>query len=124
MPDESQLSLTGLSSPNACPSNFGATTATIPRLAAYLKGCASRPCATGTFRNSLIMRLALALGTLYLLGQSHAFDVLRDYSGQNFFEGWDFYGYWDNLTLGASASNNALIHFSSTLYLFQATYGG
>lgn len=31
---------------------------------------------------------------------SLAFDVLRDYSGQNFFNGWDFYGYWDNLTLG------------------------
>ncbi|GJE86443.1 glycoside hydrolase family 16 protein [Phanerochaete sordida] len=33
-------------------------------------------------------------------GHTLAFDVLRDYSGQNFFNGWDFYGYWDNLTLG------------------------
>ena len=47
------------------------------------------------------MRLALALGGLLFLDCTAAFDVLRDYSGQHFFEGWDFYGYWDNLTLGA-----------------------
>ncbi|THH29250.1 hypothetical protein EUX98_g4946 [Antrodiella citrinella] len=28
------------------------------------------------------------------------FDLVRDYSGQNFFNGWNFYGSWDNLTLG------------------------
>lgn len=28
------------------------------------------------------------------------FDVLRDYSGENFFDGWEFYGYIDNLTWG------------------------
>ncbi|KZT10380.1 glycoside hydrolase family 16 protein [Laetiporus sulphureus 93-53] len=28
------------------------------------------------------------------------YELLRDYSGENFFNGWDFYGYWDNLTLG------------------------
>ena len=27
------------------------------------------------------------------------FNLARDYSGQNFFNGWDFYGSWDNLTL-------------------------
>ncbi|EGO03548.1 glycoside hydrolase family 16 protein [Serpula lacrymans var. lacrymans S7.3] len=28
------------------------------------------------------------------------YQVVRDYSGQNFFTGWDFYGNYDNLTLG------------------------
>ncbi|KAI0336816.1 hypothetical protein GY45DRAFT_1238036 [Cubamyces sp. BRFM 1775] len=27
------------------------------------------------------------------------FNLARDYSGPNFFNGWDFYGSWDNLTL-------------------------
>jgi hypothetical protein len=37
-----------------------------------------------------------------LIASSHvvAFDVIRDYSGSTFFDGWDFYGGWDNLTLG------------------------
>ncbi|TFK67584.1 hypothetical protein BDN72DRAFT_842854 [Pluteus cervinus] len=29
-----------------------------------------------------------------------AYEVIHDYSGSNFFNGWDFYGSWDNLTLG------------------------
>ena len=29
------------------------------------------------------------------------YDILRDYSGSTFFSGWDFYGGYDNLTLGA-----------------------
>lgn len=31
-----------------------------------------------------------------------SYDLVRDYSGSNFFDGWDFYGSWDNLTLGTS----------------------
>ena len=31
-----------------------------------------------------------------------AFDIVREYSGSTFFDRWDFYGYWDNLTLGES----------------------
>ena len=31
-----------------------------------------------------------------------AFDVVRDYSGSTFFDGWDFYGNLDNLTWGTS----------------------
>jgi hypothetical protein len=31
---------------------------------------------------------------------ARAYDLIRDYSGPTFFEGWDFYGGWDNLTLG------------------------
>ena len=27
------------------------------------------------------------------------YNLARDYSGSNFFDGWDFYGSWDNLTL-------------------------
>ncbi|KAI0827076.1 concanavalin A-like lectin/glucanase domain-containing protein [Trametes gibbosa] len=27
------------------------------------------------------------------------YNIARDFSGQNFFDGWDFYGSWDNLTL-------------------------
>lgn len=30
-----------------------------------------------------------------------AFDLLHDYSGSSFFTGWEFYGKWDNLTLGS-----------------------
>jgi len=32
---------------------------------------------------------------------ANAFDVIKEYSGPSFFEEWDFYGSWDNLTLGA-----------------------
>ena len=28
-----------------------------------------------------------------------AYNIHRDYSGASFFDGWDFYGSWDNLTL-------------------------
>lgn len=65
------------------------------------------------------MRLALALGTLLFLGQTRAFDVLRDYSGQTFFDGWDFYGYWDNLTLGMSASISAIMSDAETLHPYR-----
>ncbi|KAI0674443.1 concanavalin A-like lectin/glucanase domain-containing protein [Trametes maxima] len=27
------------------------------------------------------------------------YNIAKDYSGKNFFDGWDFYGSWDNLTL-------------------------
>ncbi|KII91131.1 glycoside hydrolase family 16 protein [Plicaturopsis crispa FD-325 SS-3] len=29
-----------------------------------------------------------------------AYNIVQDYSGQNFFDGWDFFGNYDNLTLG------------------------
>ncbi|TBU23644.1 concanavalin A-like lectin/glucanase domain-containing protein [Dichomitus squalens] len=38
---------------------------------------------------------------LSLASPSLSYDLLRDYSGQHFFDGWDFYGSWDNLTLSA-----------------------
>ncbi|KAK7683143.1 hypothetical protein QCA50_013816 [Cerrena zonata] len=37
---------------------------------------------------------------LYLSHCCSAFNVVRDYSGTHFFDGWDFFGSWDNLTLG------------------------
>ncbi|KAI9568719.1 concanavalin A-like lectin/glucanase domain-containing protein [Boletus coccyginus] len=37
-----------------------------------------------------------------LIAPSHAvaYDIIRDYSGSTFFDGWEFYGSWDGLTLG------------------------
>jgi hypothetical protein len=51
------------------------------------------------------------LGTTLLYLFSHilpffprvvSYDLVRDYSGTTFFDRWDFYGSWDNLTLGVS----------------------
>lgn len=51
------------------------------------------------------------LGTTLLYLFSHilsffprvvSYDLVRDYSGATFFDRWDFYGSWDNLTLGTS----------------------
>lgn len=43
------------------------------------------------------------LGAL-LIAFSHvtAYDIIREHAGPTFFDGWDFYGSWDNLTLGTS----------------------
>lgn len=30
-----------------------------------------------------------------------AYDIIKEYAGDSFFDDWDFYGSWDNLTLGA-----------------------
>ncbi|KAH9852517.1 concanavalin A-like lectin/glucanase domain-containing protein [Lenzites betulinus] len=46
------------------------------------------------FRRSLVFATSLAM-----VGSSMGYDLVRDYSGKNFFDGWDFYGFWDNLTL-------------------------
>ncbi|KAF9003228.1 hypothetical protein BDQ17DRAFT_489203 [Cyathus striatus] len=35
-----------------------------------------------------------------LFASIQAYDLVTDYSGSTFFDGWDFYGSWDNLTLG------------------------
>ena len=37
---------------------------------------------------------------LSILPYSTSYDIVRDYSGSTFFDLWDFYGSWDNLTLG------------------------
>ncbi|KAI0305128.1 hypothetical protein B0F90DRAFT_1701537 [Multifurca ochricompacta] len=48
-----------------------------------------------------------------------SYDIIRDYSGSTFFDHWDFYGSWDNLTLGdvwwldrASAFQNNLAYIN------------
>lgn len=46
------------------------------------------------------MLLSLAPYFLSLLSLSTSYDLVRDYSGTTFFDRWDFYGSWDNLTLG------------------------
>ena len=43
--------------------------------------------------------LSLALAMASIVAPSVSYELLRDYSGQNFFNGWDYYGSWDNLTL-------------------------
>jgi hypothetical protein len=30
----------------------------------------------------------------------HAYELVEDFSGTTFFDKWDFFGHWDNLTLG------------------------
>ncbi|KAF8480112.1 concanavalin A-like lectin/glucanase domain-containing protein [Russula ochroleuca] len=42
----------------------------------------------------------LSLSFLSLLPSSSSYDLVREYSGPTFFDRWDFYGSWDNLTLG------------------------
>ncbi|GAA5985051.1 hypothetical protein JCM10908_002502 [Rhodotorula pacifica] len=46
---------------------------------------------------------ALALATLALAAPLQAtaqYSLAKDYAGNSFFNGWDFYGHWDNLTNG------------------------
>jgi hypothetical protein len=47
--------------------------------------------------------LSLSLYFLSLFKPSGSYDLVRDYSGTTFFDRWDFYGSWDNLTLGMLA---------------------
>ncbi len=55
------------------------------------------------------MTPAQVLIALLCVGQipfmtAFALDLLKDYSGATFFDEWDFYGGYDNLTLGALAA--------------------
>ena len=43
---------------------------------------------------SLTFIMAASLAT-----PATAYNIARDYSGSHFFNGWDYYGSWDNLTL-------------------------
>ena len=46
--------------------------------------------------------ICIAVTSLTLAsGASAAYNLVREYSGSSFFEGWDFYGNYDNLTNGA-----------------------
>lgn len=44
-----------------------------------------------------LQSLSIHLGFLSV----SCFDLVKDYSGSSFFDEWDFYGSWDNLTLGS-----------------------
>ena len=43
--------------------------------------------------------LTLALAMAAALTPAVGYNLSRDYSGPSFFDGWDYYGSWDNLTL-------------------------
>jgi hypothetical protein len=60
---------------------------------------------------------------LSILPYSTSYDIVRDYSGSTFFDRWDFYGSWDNLTLGMCLevpSNLA----SDPPFFSKVTFGG
>ncbi|KAH9040528.1 glycoside hydrolase family 16 protein [Lactarius hengduanensis] len=44
--------------------------------------------------------ISLLCVILSILPYSTSYDIVRSYSGSTFFDRWDFYGSWDNLTLG------------------------
>ena len=50
---------------------------------------------------SRTLTLAMALS---LAGTSLSYDLVREYSGSGFFDGWDFFGSWDNLTSSECSS--------------------
>jgi len=53
----------------------------------------------------MMLRLFSLSCLLSLSSVALGYDLVRDYNGANFFDDtqgnplWDFYGYWDNLTL-------------------------
>jgi hypothetical protein len=47
--------------------------------------------------------------TLSLLPYSTSYDLVREYSGLTFFDRWEFYGSWDNLTHGAIIRASVLL---------------
>jgi len=49
-----------------------------------------------------------------LLSFSTSYDLVREYSGTTFFDRWDFYGSWDNLTLGVLARVSIILPSSSS----------
>jgi hypothetical protein len=67
----------------------------------------------------------LSLSFLSLLPSSSSYDLVREYSGPTFFDRWDFYGSWDNLTLGVLARIFTGILLSSPSHLSsKAMFGG
>ncbi|KAL4253040.1 Glycosyl Hydrolase Family 16 [Abortiporus biennis] len=46
------------------------------------------------------MRLTRHIPLLFAISSSLGYELLREYAGTNFFNGWDWFGSWDNLTLG------------------------
>ena len=51
------------------------------------------------------MRIAIPLvSVLFATTPAFAYNLVREYSGSTFFDGWQFYGHHDNLTNGAQSS--------------------
>ena len=97
------LSLTGHRCPNAWQALTGRDSNQINPRPAPLKGDVlgittlrelTPQLFLGMWRGWLPVVVALCVG------RAVAFDLIREYAGSTFFNGWDFYGYWDNLTLG------------------------
>ena len=55
-----------------------------------------------SFVDSLFVHPVLLLLLLFPIANAATFNLLDDFSGETFFEKWDFYGTYDNLTLGSS----------------------
>ncbi|KAF9240470.1 concanavalin A-like lectin/glucanase domain-containing protein [Melanogaster broomeanus] len=56
-----------------------------------------------------------ALFLIFLFRAGMAYDIIREYAGSTFFDGWDFYGSWDNLTLGNATWVNQSVATSQQL---------
>ena len=64
---------------------------------------------------------------LSILPYSTSYDIVRDYSGSTFFDLWDFYGSWDNLTLGTRHKSPLSLSLSPPppfFFFSKATFGG
>ncbi|RXW18955.1 hypothetical protein EST38_g6892 [Candolleomyces aberdarensis] len=46
---------------------------------------------------------------LHLPTSLHGYELVEDFSGATFFDKWDFYGHWDNLTLGKCSHSLSLV---------------
>jgi len=53
-----------------------------------------------SFANSLFVFPVLLLLLFFPIVNAATFDLVDDFSGKTFFDKWDFYGHYDNLTLG------------------------
>jgi hypothetical protein len=64
---------------------------------------------------NIMARMAVLLIATTSFTTTHAYNLVREHSGQSFFDRWEFYGNWDNLTLGASflSSILRLAHYGS-----------
>lgn len=64
--------------------------------------------------STMSARLRFALAALLSSAQISlgAYNLVKDYSGQTFFDSWSYYGTYDNLTNGMSADSFFLAHVS------------
>ncbi len=59
--------------------------------------------------------LLLLLQPKVLIAYPVTFNLADEYAGQSFFDKWDFYGHWDNLTLGTFVSLYLFISFHASV---------